>query len=88
MSITKYAKKIGVNRYSLHLFRHTFATRYITNGGNPFKLKKILGHATMKMVNHYISLNNKDLINDIDDYNPLDAIVEKEENRTSIKKVK
>ncbi len=76
--VSKYAQKRGVSRWSLHLFRHTYATLYITNGGNPLKLKKILGHATMRQVNHYVNLNRKDLVDDIDALSPLEKYADKE----------
>lgn len=71
IGITKYCKRRGVNKYSLHLFRHTFATMYIRNG-NPFVLQRILGHQSMKMVNHYLQMNTKDLQQNIAINNPLE----------------
>ncbi len=35
--------------FSGHTFRHTFATRWIENGGSPKALQKVLGHATLQM---------------------------------------
>lgn len=77
MSITKYCKKRGVTKYSLHLFRHCFATNYLRAGGNPLTLQRILGHSTLKMVNRYVQMNTADLQRDIDKYDPLDNIVRK-----------
>lgn len=75
MSITKYCKKRGIEKYSLHLFRHCFATNYLRAGGNPLTLQRILGHSTLKMVNKYIQMNTRDLQQDIDKFNPLDNVV-------------
>jgi len=75
MSITKYCKKRGIEKYSLHLFRHTFATNYLRAGGNPLTLQRLLGHSSLKMVNKYIQMNTKDLQQDFDKYNPLDNVV-------------
>lgn len=48
-------------RVSPHTFRHTFATLYVKNGGDPFSLQKILGHHDLSMVRKYVQLNNRDL---------------------------
>ena len=43
-SISDYNRQRGVERTSIHLFRHTFARDYIISGGNPAKLQKLLNH--------------------------------------------
>lgn len=42
-------KKLGIERISPHVLRHTFATRCIEAGMKPKTLQKILGHATLSM---------------------------------------
>lgn len=37
-----------------HVLRHTFATQYIANGGNPVALAEILGHAGLDYVMTYV----------------------------------
>jgi len=39
-----------------HLLRHTFATHYIKNGGDPFSLQRILGHSDIKTTMLYVNL--------------------------------
>jgi site-specific recombinase XerD len=52
----RLAKKSGVERLHAHLCRHTFATNYLINGGDVFSLQQILGHSTLEMVRHYVTL--------------------------------
>lgn len=71
-SIERYNKSRGVNKTSIHLFRHTFAKDYIVNGGNPAKLQKLLNHKTIQMTMHYVNLYGEDISSDLDAFNPLD----------------
>lgn len=47
---------VSIPRLTCHLLRHTFATWYILNGGDSLRLKYILGHSSMDMVEHYVHL--------------------------------
>ncbi|MBQ4901238.1 tyrosine-type recombinase/integrase [Paenibacillus sp. Marseille-P2973] len=58
--IGKKAKITGV-RISPHTFRHTFATRYIKATGDPFSLRRLLGHSSMEMVNRYVNQDTTDV---------------------------
>ncbi|MFC1983008.1 tyrosine-type recombinase/integrase [Chloroflexota bacterium] len=49
---SRLAKRSGVIRLHAHLCRHTFATRFLINGGDVFTLQQILGHSTLEMVRH------------------------------------
>lgn len=71
-SIEKYNRSRGVEKTSIHLFRHTFAKNYIMNGGNPAKLQKLLNHKTIHMTMHYVNLYGEDISSDLDTFNPLD----------------
>jgi len=44
-----------------HKFRHTFATHFIINGGDPFSLKDLLGHSDIETTNIYVDMSQKDL---------------------------
>jgi hypothetical protein len=39
----------GIAEFRFHDLRHTFASRYMMNGGDLFELAKILGHSNIKM---------------------------------------
>jgi len=71
-SIQRYNRARGVTKISIHLFRHTFAKNWILNKGDPFRLKTILGHSTMAMVNEYVNMFGSDLHRDFDMFNPLE----------------
>ena len=56
LTFTRLSKKAGVPRLHIHLLRHTFATRYLMNGGDAFSLQRILGHSTLEMTRRYVDM--------------------------------
>jgi len=70
--IAGYNKNRGVEKTGLHMFRHTFAKQWILNGGDIFRLQKILGHSSLEMVRKYVNMFSDDLRRDFDSFNPLD----------------
>lgn len=72
LAINKYNKKRGVQKTSVHLFRHTFAKKWILNGGDVFRLQKLLGHSSMDIVREYVNMFGDDLRRDFDSFNPLE----------------
>lgn len=75
-AIRNYNRRRGVNKTSIHLFRHTFAKRWILAGGDIFRLQKILGHSDISIVKEYVNLWGHDLKKDFDKFNPLEQIVD------------
>ena len=62
-AIAHYNKKRGVQKTSVHLFRHTFARKYLLDcDGDAFTLQRILGHSTLAMTKHYCAIYNTDII--------------------------
>ena len=59
-AVAAYNKSRGVEKTSCHLFRHTFAKKWILAGKSAIELKKVLNHSSMKMVEHYSNLWAKD----------------------------
>jgi integrase/recombinase XerD len=71
-AIRNYNLSRGVKKTSVHSFRHTFAKKWILNGGDAFRLQKILGHSSMKMVREYVNMYDEDLKKDFNTFNPLE----------------
>lgn len=74
-NMRRYHIKRGVQKTSLHVYRHTFAKEWILNGGDIFRLQKILGHSSLDMVRNYVEMFNDDLQKDFETFNPLDNFV-------------
>jgi len=73
-SIRRYNEERDVKKTSPHALRHTFAKNWVMNGGNIFRLQKILGHSTLEMTRHYVNLYGADLKEGFDDVSPLSKI--------------
>lgn len=86
-SIAEYNKSRGVEKTSIHLFRHTFAKEYIMSGGSPMKLQKLLHHKTIDMTMRYVNLYSEDVGSDLDLFCPLDNFKRKNYTETKRKKI-
>ena len=57
--IRKIAAKAGIETFSMHTFRHTFATRCIEAGMKPKTLQQILGHSNINItMNLYVHVTD------------------------------
>ena len=57
----------GIKRLNAHITRHTFATRFLQRGGDPFTLRILLGHSSLRMVATYVATaeaTNPDIMKD------------------------
>ena len=71
-SIARYNTRRGVQKTSIHLFRHTFARKYLVDcGGDAFMLQKLLGHSTLAMTKHYCAIYDADIAKNFDRFSPL-----------------
>ena len=77
-SIERYNTRRGVEKTSIHLFRHTFARKYLVDcGGNAFTLQKLLGHSTLDMTKHYCAIFDADIARNFDSFSPLEKMKSK-----------
>lgn len=59
-------------KFSAHTWRHTFAKTFLLNGGDVFTLQKILGHNDISTTRVYVNLNDTEIKQQNNKYNPLD----------------
>ena len=86
-TISKYNKRHGVEKTSIHLFRHTFAKKYLVDcGGNAFTLQRLLGHSTLDMTKHYCAIFDADITRDFDNYSPLAQLRGAENSRIKMER--
>lgn len=63
----KYCDRVGIPRFSMHVLRHTFATRCIEGGMKPKTLQKILGHSNIGItMNLYVHITEDEKQREID----------------------
>ena len=67
MGLFKYCDRVGIPRFSMHVLRHTFATRCIEGGMKPKTLQKILGHSNIGItMNLYVHITEDEKHREID----------------------
>lgn len=78
-AIVKYNTNRGVNKTSIHAFRHTFAKKYLVDcGGDAFTLQKLMGHSTLNMTKHYCNIFNNEIIDRHEQHSPLVLLTHKQ----------
>lgn len=66
-ALFKICEKAGINKFSMHVLRHTFATRCIEGGMMPKTLQKILGHSNIGItMNLYVHITEEEKQKEID----------------------
>ena len=74
----RLASRAGITgvRCSPHTFRHSFAKRYLMNGGDIFSLQRILGHSSLASVRLYLNLFACDIKKQHQRFSPVDRLVD------------
>ena len=67
----EYNKSRGVEKTGMHRYRHTFAKKWVTMGGNVVTLQKILGHSSLTITQNYLNILVSDIKKDVEEFNVL-----------------
>ena len=82
----RYCKLREVEHTNIHGLRHNFARGWIRNGGDVFRLQKILGHSSLEMTKRYVKLFSEDIKEDFDEFSPLDNLKKNTSRTMKVKK--
>ena len=72
-SFKRYCKNRNIYKDgSVHLLRHTYATKFVKNGGSIYALSKILGHSSVSITETYLrSLGVEQFKEELEEFNPI-----------------
>lgn len=79
-TLQKYNNNRFVVRTGVHLWRHTFVRRALKCGIDVFSLQRQLQHSDLTVCKNYIEIFAEDLRESNDKWNPLDNILNSQEN--------
>ena len=74
--VQRLGKLAGIEgkRVSPHTLRHSFATMFVKEGGDPHSLQRLLGHASTKMAERYVNLVGRDVAEAHRRYSPVSRL--------------
>jgi integrase len=58
-----------------HLLRHTFGRLWVTAGGNPLTLQRVMGHSRLEMTQRYVNLDLTDVANQHARFSPAARLI-------------
>jgi integrase/recombinase XerC/integrase/recombinase XerD len=65
-------RRCGIPRLHTHLFRHTFAVRFLINGGDLVTLKTLMGHVDIATTQLYLKLTRQNIAEVYSRNSPMD----------------
>lgn len=71
-AIYNYNRSRGVNKTSIHKFRHTFAKKWVMQNNSVVVLQRILGHSSLSMTQNYLNILVSDVKKEMDNFNILE----------------
>jgi len=87
-NVTRYNKKHGVEKTSIHLFRHTFARKFLENGGAVVDLQRLLDHSDINTTMGYVRDYAIDANKTTEIFNPQDLYANCKKNKQLNRKKK
>jgi site-specific recombinase XerD len=72
--ILRLRDKADIPRLHLHLFRHTFAVKYLMNGGDLMSLKRLMGHTDISTTSLYLHLADSHVQVQAAKFSPVDRL--------------
>lgn len=63
-----------IDRLTPHLCRHTFAVRFLKNGGDLASLQRILGHESILTTQKYVNLGDEDIKDTHGKFSPMNRV--------------
>ena len=57
--LEKHSREAKIPKFTLHAFRHTYATRLAQAGASPFELATLLGHKRLDVMKSYFMHSDK-----------------------------
>ncbi|MFC2032846.1 tyrosine-type recombinase/integrase [Chloroflexota bacterium] len=85
-ALRRLARKTGILQCHPHIFRHTFATIFITGNGSPPIPKEIMGHKSFQTTEKYIHPKADDLNKAHEFHSPIREVFKKRLRLKSIVK--
>lgn len=73
-AIRRYNRARGVEKTSIHAFRHSFATNYLEAGGDLFRLQQLMCHSNINITKGYIHMTTRGIGRDLDDLTYLNNV--------------
>jgi site-specific recombinase XerD len=72
--IGRVARRTSIERLHCHLFRHTFAVKFLVSGGDLMTLKTLLGHTEISVTQRYLKLTQQNVAEVYSRHSPMDQI--------------
>ncbi len=75
-TVYRWGEAAGIQRArcSPHTFRHSFAVRFLQNGGNVFALQRMLGHTSLLITQRYVAFAEGDVAKQHAQFSPLESL--------------